>query len=56
MGGNVFVGDHIAMDVCLDSAKCQLRRIAGDSVLLGASEYAYGTGIEEWSRVVDGVS
>jgi hypothetical protein len=45
MSGNVFVGDHIGMDVCLDSAKCQLRRLAGDSVLLGASEYAYGTGI-----------
>jgi hypothetical protein len=45
MSGNVFVGDHIGLDVCLDSAKCQLRRLAGDSVLLGASEYAYGTGI-----------
>jgi hypothetical protein len=45
MGGNVFVNDHIGMDVCLDSAKCQLRRLAGDSVLLGASEYAYDTGI-----------
>src|SRR6266487_5813572 len=45
MSVNVFVGDHIGMDVCLDSAKCQLRRLAGDSVLLGASEYAYDTGI-----------
>jgi hypothetical protein len=45
MSGSVFVGDHIVMDVCLDSAKCQLKRLAGDSVLLGASEYAYGTGI-----------
>src|SRR6266516_5638026 len=45
MSGSLFVGDHIVMDVCLDSAKCQLKRLAGDSVLLGASEYAYGTGI-----------
>jgi hypothetical protein len=45
MGGKVFVDDHIGMDVCLDSAKRQLRRLARDSVLLGASEYAYGTGI-----------
>ena len=45
MSSSVFVGDHIVMDVCLDSAKCQLKRLAGDSVLLGASEYAYGTGI-----------
>jgi hypothetical protein len=45
MSGNVFVGDHILMDVCLDSAKRQLERLAGDGVLLSASEYAYGTGI-----------
>jgi hypothetical protein len=45
MGSSVFVDDHIGMDVCLDSAKCQLRRLAGDSMLLGASEYAYRTGI-----------
>ena len=45
MSGSLFVGDHIVMDVCLDSAKCQLKRLAGDSVLLGASEYAYGAAI-----------
>src|SRR5215470_13787656 len=45
MSGNVFVSDHIAMDVCLGSAARQLERLAGDGVLLSASEYAYGAGI-----------
>ena len=45
MSGNVFVSDHIAMDVCLGSAIRQLERLAGDGVLLSASEYAYGAGI-----------
>ena len=45
MSGNVFVGDHILMDVCLDSARRQLERLARDGVLLSASEYAYGEGI-----------
>lgn len=41
----MFVGDHILMDVCLDSARRQLERLAQDGVLLSASEYAYGAGI-----------
>jgi hypothetical protein len=45
MSGNVFVGDQIRMDVCLDSARRQLERLARDGVLLSASEYAYGAGI-----------
>jgi hypothetical protein len=45
MSCNVFVSDHILMDVCLDSARHQLERLAGDGVLLSASEYAYGAGI-----------
>jgi hypothetical protein len=45
MSGNVFVGEHILMDVCLDSARRQLEHLAGDGVLLSASEYAYGEGI-----------
>ena len=45
MSGNVFVGDHIVMDVCPDAARRQLERLAGDGVLLSASEYAYGAGI-----------
>jgi hypothetical protein len=45
MSGNVFVGDHILMDVCPDSARRQLERLAGDGVLLSASEYAYGAGM-----------
>jgi hypothetical protein len=45
MSCNVFVGDHILMDVCFDSAWRQLERLAGDGVLLSASEFAYGAGI-----------
>jgi hypothetical protein len=45
MSDNVFVGDHIRMDVCLDSARRQLERLARDGVLLSASEYSYGAGI-----------
>ena len=45
MSGNVFVGDHILMDVRLDSARRQLERLAEDGVLLSASEHAYGAGI-----------
>jgi len=45
MSGNVFVGEHILMDICLDSARRQLERLARDGVLLSASEYAYGEGV-----------
>ena len=45
MSDNVFVGDHILMDVDLDSARRQLERLAHDGVLLSASEHAYGEGI-----------
>jgi hypothetical protein len=45
MSASVFVGDHILMDVSFDTAVCQLGRLAVDGVLLGAAEYAYGTGI-----------
>ena len=45
MSCNVFVGDHILMDLGLDSAWRQLERLAGDGVLLSASEYAYSAGI-----------
>jgi hypothetical protein len=45
MSGNVFIGDHIMIDVCLDAARRQLERLASDGVLLSASEYAYGAGI-----------
>jgi hypothetical protein len=45
MSGSVFVGDHILMDVGFDAATRQLERLAGDGVLLSASEYAYGAGI-----------
>jgi hypothetical protein len=45
MSGNVFVSDHILMDVCPDAAGRQLERLARDGVLLNASEHAYGGGI-----------
>jgi len=47
MSGNVFVGDHILMDVCPDAARRQLERLARDGVLLSASEHAYGGGIAD---------
>jgi hypothetical protein len=45
MSANVFVGDRILVDASFDAARCQLERLAGDGVLLGAAEYAYSTGI-----------
>jgi hypothetical protein len=45
MSGNAFVGDQVLVDVSFDAARCQLRRLASDGVLLGASEYAYRAGI-----------
>src|SRR5215472_3657208 len=59
MSGNVFVGDHIPMDVRLDPARRQLERLAGDGVLLNASEHAYGagiTGLVETARLTAGKS
>src|ERR1017187_2860315 len=50
MGGNTFVGDHLLLDVSFDAARARLGRLAGDGVLLGASECAYGewiTGLAE---------
>ncbi len=50
MSGNAFVGDQVLLDVSFDAARCQLRRLAADGVLLGASECAYGaamTGLVE---------
>jgi hypothetical protein len=45
MSGNVFVADQVLVDVSFDAARRQLRRLAGDGVLLGASEYGYRAGI-----------
>src|SRR5262249_4680494 len=55
----VFIGDHILMDVCLDSATRQLGRLARDGVLLSASEHAYGegvTGLMETAGLAPGMS
>jgi hypothetical protein len=45
MSGNAFVGDQVLLDVSIGAARRQLRRLAADGVLLGASEYAYGAAI-----------
>jgi hypothetical protein len=45
MSSNVFLGDQVLLDVSFDAARCQLRRLAAGGLLLGASEYAYATGI-----------
>jgi hypothetical protein len=45
VSGNRFVGDHVLLDVSFDAARRQLRRLASDGLLLGASEYAYRAAI-----------
>lgn len=45
MSANVFLGDHILLDVGFDAARHELGRLAGNGVLLSAAEYAYGVGI-----------
>jgi hypothetical protein len=45
MSGNAFVGDQVLVDVSFAAARCQLRRLASDGVLLRASEYAYRAGM-----------
>jgi hypothetical protein len=45
MSGNVFVGDQVLVDASFDAARSRLGRLAGDGVLLGASEYAYAAGV-----------
>ncbi len=45
MSGSVFTTDEVLVDVGFDAARRRLGRLAGDGVLLGAAEYAYGAGI-----------
>jgi hypothetical protein len=45
MNGSVFTSDEILVDVGFEAARGRLRCLAGDGVLLGAAEYAYGAGI-----------
>jgi hypothetical protein len=45
MSVNVFLSDHILLDVDFAAARYKLECLAGDGVLLSAAEYAYGVGI-----------
>jgi hypothetical protein len=45
MSESVFAADEILVAVHFAAARCRLGRLAGDGVLLGAAEYAYGAGI-----------
>ena len=45
MNGSVFAADEILVAVHFATARRRLGRLAGDGVLLGAAEYAYGAGI-----------
>lgn len=45
MNGSVFATDEVLVDVGFDAARRRLACLAGDGVLLGAAEYAYGAGI-----------
>jgi len=59
MSANVFVGDHILLDVAFDAARHRLGRLARDGVLLSAAEYAYGvwiTGLVETVGPAAGMS
>lgn len=59
MSANVFLGDHILLDVDFDAARYQLGRLAGNGVLLSAAEYAYGmviTGLVETVGPAAGMS
>jgi hypothetical protein len=42
MTGELFIGDHVLLDVCFATARSRLGRLAGCGVLLRASEHAYG--------------
>jgi hypothetical protein len=45
MSGNVFAADQVLVDTSFAAARRRLGRLAGDGVLLGAAEHAYGAGI-----------
>jgi hypothetical protein len=45
MSGSALAADEILVAIHFDAARCRLGRLAGDGVLLGAAEYAYGAGI-----------
>jgi hypothetical protein len=45
MSGNVFAADQVLVDAGFAAARGRLGRLAGDGVLLGAAEHAYGAGI-----------
>ena len=45
MSGNVFAADQVLVNAGFAAARRRLGRLAGDGVLLGAAEHAYGAGI-----------
>jgi hypothetical protein len=45
MSGNVFAADQVLVQAGFAAARGRLGRLAGDGVLLGAAEYAYGAGM-----------
>ncbi len=45
MSGSVFTSDEVLVDVGFEAARGRLGCLAGDGVLLGAAEYAYGAGM-----------
>ena len=45
MSGIVFAADQVLVDAGFAAARCRLGLLAGDGVLLGAAEHAYGAGI-----------
>jgi hypothetical protein len=42
MTGDLFIGDHVLLNVGFAAARARLGNLAGGGLLLGASEHAYG--------------
>jgi hypothetical protein len=42
MTGEMFIGDHVQLNICFAAARARLENLASCGVLLGASEHAYG--------------
>src|SRR5690242_14436541 len=54
MAGEMFIGDHVLLNVGFAAARARLGNLANGGLLLGASEHAYGetiTGLAEAGSV-----
>lgn len=59
MTGEMFIGDHVLLNIGFAAARTRLGNLAGGGLLLGASEHAYAetiTGLTDTAGSVAGVS